>query len=245
MEIVREIISPLIITSIVFVLAALLALIKPMRSTALVLAILGIVLSLVFGFGLLNSHIARAESEYAPFPADDAVKCSAAKGAAIVVLGCASGKSDLPVRFATSQAFSERMREGSLLLRRIPGSVMLVSVGRHPSKKDVKAFSDTCSATYGIPADRFQAFADVVGVSNEAKVVKALAGKRKIVLVTSAIEMAGAVAEFKKAGLDATPAPCDFTVGAAGMQWSKGKLPYSLDNWAAADRCVRSLLGGK
>jgi uncharacterized SAM-binding protein YcdF (DUF218 family) len=145
---------------------------------------------------------------------------------AIVVLG-AGFRDRGPPRPVLSASGMERLLEGLRLARAYPGATLVFSGGKlTPEGENAGAVMASWAVVAGVKPRRVVAEERAATTRGNAVEVAALAKERgwtRLVVVTSAYHMPRSLAAFRRVGLDARPAPCDFT--RAGDAWPGWLLP--------------------
>lgn len=198
---------------------------------------------LVVGFGLANGLLARLENRHPPFPVEDVAKCESLRGAVVVVLGQGLGPAVRPVRFRENDCYRARLAEGAIVAHRIPGSHLVVSQGGGNSLEDKLAAGEAFRQAFGFASNQVSVMTIGRDTSTEAAAAIALAGTNRIVLVTSASHMPRAMKIFRAQGADPVPAPCDYRSTPEGGGWGYGHIPFTPQNFLAAERLVHESLG--
>ncbi|HWI36275.1 MAG TPA: ElyC/SanA/YdcF family protein [Burkholderiales bacterium] len=205
-KIAGEWVSPLSV--IVAILAFGLVLVWFTRRQRLgkLLSTAGFLLFVLVAYGALGGPALRAlEGDYTPLaspPAD--IKW-------IVVLGGgATSDPDLPPAQRASQATLARAVEGVRLYRLLPGAKLVVSGAAVLAGG---ADADTMAAIaqeLGVPRDAVVRDTVSPDTETQARTMRALTKGERCIVVTSAAHMRRSLALFRKAGVDALPAPTHF-----------------------------------
>lgn len=205
-KIAGELLSPL---SIIVITAALgLALLWFTRRQRLgrLIATVAFVLFVAGAYGWLGGPALHAlERDYAPLTAPPAgVKW-------IVVLGGGAWSDpSLPPIWRLSEATLARTVEGVRLHRKIPGSKLVVSGGPvFGGGSDAETMS-ALAAELGVGRDSLVTDPLSPDTESQARVMRDLLKGERCILVTSASHMRRSLALFRKAGVDAVPAPTDY-----------------------------------
>ena len=201
------------------------------------------VLVLVVGFGLTNGLLSRLENRYPPFPVEDAARCESFRGATVVVLGQGLGSPELPVRFRENDCFRARLAEGAVIAHKIPECHLVVSQGGGNSLEEKLAAGAAFRDAFGFSSNQVSVMTIGRDTSSEAAAAVAIAGTNRIVLVTSASHMPRAMIIFRAQGADPFPAPCDYRSSPEGSGWGHGHIPFTPQNFLAAERLVHESLG--
>jgi uncharacterized SAM-binding protein YcdF (DUF218 family) len=171
----------------------------------------GAVALLLLGYGFAsNGLLASLERRYAPIA--DAGALGRPVRWVVVLGGGTSADETLPATARLSEGSFARLVEGVRLQRQLPGSRLLLSGGSiFGSGSDAEAMR---ALALELGAEPASLVLDNVSPDTEtqAEVVRAQLGADEFLLVTSASHMPRAVALFRKAGTNPTPAPTHFLV---------------------------------
>ena len=170
------------------------------------LATSGALLLLLLGYGF--APLASLERRYAPVA--DASRAAGRVRWVVVLGGGSSADERLPAEMRLSEASLARLVEGIRLQRQLPGSRLLLSGG---SVFGSDADAETMRAlAVGLGVDPSTLVLDTASPDTEtqAEVVHTQLGGEEFFLVTSASHMPRALALFRKAGTNPTPAPTHF-----------------------------------
>jgi Uncharacterized conserved protein len=211
-------------------LIALIALEK--KKAALLLACISACALYLFSITpIADSLILPLEKRYQPFDGKTQVE-------AIVVLGGGSvlHSPEFDNKAALINAGLARAAYGARLSRQL--NLPIIYTGGTVMRKDGTESEAEAAMRFfegiGIPQDRVRLEAKSRDTSQNARFVASMVGKGKIVLVTSAFHMPRSVLAFKKAGIDAVPAPTDYRCD---------REPYRLiDFMPSADSLAKSTL---
>ena len=173
------------------------------------LATLGALLLLLFGYGGISGRL-LATLERRHMPVVD-VSATAGRVRWVVVLGGgSSGDAGLPNTMRLSEGSLARLVEGVRLQRQLPGSRLLLSggsvFGSDPDAETMRALA----VELGVDPAALDLDAVSPDTETQAEVVRARLGAEEFYLVTSASHMPRALALFRKAGTNPTPAPTHF-----------------------------------
>ncbi|MDT7688961.1 MAG: hypothetical protein QOE46_1720 [Acidobacteriota bacterium] len=173
------------------------------------LATTGALIMLLLGYGFAShGMLASLERRYAP------VADASALGRPvrwIVVLGGGSSSDEtLPPAARLSEGSLARLVEGIRLQRQLPGSRLLLSGGSvFGSGTDAETMR-ALALELGVEPASLVLDASSPDTETQAEVVRSQLGAEEFLLVTSASHMPRAMALFKKAGTNPTPAPTHF-----------------------------------
>ncbi|MBV8859375.1 MAG: YdcF family protein [Acidobacteria bacterium] len=173
------------------------------------LATLGALLLLLLGYGSVSGRLlATLERRYAP--AGD-VSAAAGRVRWVVVLGGGSSADEgMPAAMRLSEGSLARLVEGIRLQRQLPGSRLLLSGGSvFGSTPDAEAMR-ALAVELGVDPAALELDAASPDTETQAEAVRARLGAEEFYLVTSASHMPRALALFRKAGTNPTPAPTHF-----------------------------------
>ena len=110
----------------------------------------------------------------------------------------------------------ERLVEGIRVLRLAPGSRMVVSGQGRPEGPSTAEVMERAAVSLGVEPMRIVRFDAPRDTAEEIAALRALAGRQRVVIVTSAEHMPRAMALATRAGLDAIAAPVSAPIGDAG-----------------------------
>jgi uncharacterized SAM-binding protein YcdF (DUF218 family) len=205
-KIVGELLSPLSLILLILAVALVLLWFTRRQRVGKLLATTGYLLFVLFAYGSLGGPALRAlERGYEPMaspPAD--IKW-------IVVLGGGAWSDpDLPPLWRTTESTLARAVEGVRLYRRLPGAKLLLSGGPVlGSGSDAETMS-ALAMELGVPREAIVPDAVSPDTESQARVTRDLVKGERCILVTSAVHMRRSLALFRKAGVDALPAPTDY-----------------------------------
>jgi uncharacterized SAM-binding protein YcdF (DUF218 family) len=129
----------------------------------------------------------------------------------VVVLG--GGKSEsrsLAPIHQLSDSSLVRLAEGIRLQRLLPESKLVLSGGSSGMTTSEAETLAAAGVSMGAPQDHMVLESQSWDTIDEVRVLRALLGEDRFVLVTSAMHMPRAMAMFKKAGMNPIPAPTDY-----------------------------------
>jgi uncharacterized SAM-binding protein YcdF (DUF218 family) len=205
-KIAGELVSPLALIVLILFIALVLLWFTRRQRLGKLLATAGLLLLVLAAYGGLGGPALRAlEGDYAPLasPPSD-VKW-------IVVLGGASSSDpDLPAAQRASPATLARAVEGVRLYRLLPGAKLVVSGAAVLAGG---ADADTMAAIaqeLGVPREAIVLDTVSADTETQARTARALVKGERCIVVTSAAHMRRSLALFRKAGVDALPAPTHF-----------------------------------
>lgn len=205
-KIAGELLSPLSI--IVLALGIALAVLWLTRRQRLgkLLATAGFLLFVGVGYGWLGGPAVRAlEGDFTPM----AVPPGDIKWV-IVLGGGAWSDPSLPPLYRATESTLARAVEGVRLHRKLPGSKLVVSGGSvYGSGSDAETMA-ALAVELGVARDAIVADAVSPDTETQARMMRELLKGERCVLVTSAMHMRRSLALFRKAGVDALPAPTDY-----------------------------------
>ena len=205
-KIAGELLSPLSI--IVLVLAAALAVLwlGSRQRVGKLLATAAFVLLVMLGYGWLGGPALSAlERDYLPL-----VEPPAGVKWVVVLGGGAHADPALPAAWRASGATLARTVEGVRLYRRMAGAKLVLSGGPvFGSGADGEVMA-ALAAGLGVPRDAIVMDAVSPDTESQARVMRELLKGERCILVTSAAHMRRSLGLFRKAGVDALPAPTDY-----------------------------------
>lgn len=237
-KVAGELLSPLSFVFILLAVALVFLWFTRRQRLGKLLFTAGFLLFVVVAYGWLGGPALRAlERDYRPMVAPPAeIKW-------IVVLGGgARSNPDLPPTQRASQATLARAVEGVRLQRLLPESKLVLSGG--------------AVLAGGVDADTMAALARELGVPREAIVLDAVSADtesqalamrellkgERCILVTSASHMRRSLALFRKAGVDALPAPTHY-LGQQNATLSPGDFFPGAGHIYGADVALHEYLG--
>jgi len=158
-----------------------------------------------------------------PALADPATAAAGARW--VVVLG--GGYDDtggaVPPTSRLSPFTLERLVEGIRVYRNLPGAKLIMSGRGYGALPTEAAVMQQAAESLGVPAADIRQEGESDDTPDEARLIQAMVGNDRIVLVTSAVHMQRSVRLFEKQGLTVIPAPAGF--------W-----PHNVDPWPNSDR---------
>lgn len=149
----------------------------------------------------------------------------------------------VPANSRASPEVLYRFMEGVRLLRAIPNSKMILSIGSPDSPTEAEALARELADLVGIEISRVETVVGAVSTVEEAQMVRNLVGRDPFYLVTSDFHLPRAMLVFSERGLNAIPAP----VGSSGRGDGErplvsGLFPNAM-NLAVTDRSLHEALG--
>ena len=237
-KIIGELASPLAIVVLALALALVFLWFTPRQRLGKLLATAGFLLFVVVAYGALGGPALRSlEGEYRPMtspPAD--VKW-------IVVLGGgATSDPDLPPAQRATQATLARAVEGIRLQRMLPNAKLVLSGGAVLAGG---ADADTMAALareLGVPGEAIVLDAVSLDTESQARAMRALTKGERCIVVTSAAHMRRSLALFRKAGVEALPAPTHY-LAQRNASLSLGDFFPGAGRISGADVAVHEYLG--
>jgi uncharacterized SAM-binding protein YcdF (DUF218 family) len=133
----------------------------------------------------------------------------------VVVLGAGYDiRSDVPATSRLSSATLERVVEGIRVYRNLPGSKLIMSGRGYGDEPTEARVMHEAAVTLGVAASDVLEEAESDDTADEARLIRPMVGRDRIVLVTSAPHMDRAVRLFEKQGMTVVAAPAGFWPGA-------------------------------
>ena len=150
----------------------------------------------------------------------------------IVVLGGGhTNDPRLPATLQLNQPSLIRLIEGLRLHRLLPGTKVILSEGGYPGQSSGAKIMVEVAAALGTAIEDLIVESASLDTKDQARVIKKIVGRERVILVTSASHMPRSMALFEKQGLRPIPAPTDFL---AGKKPEKRKLKDFLPTGEAA-----------
>lgn len=205
-KIAGELLSPLSFIVIALAIALAILWFTGRQRLGKLLATAAFLLLLAVAYGWLGGPALRAlEGEFKPMAAPPAgIKW------VVVLGGGASADPELPSLQRASRSTLARTVEGVRLQRKLPGAKLVVSGGAvYGSGTDAEVMS-ALAAELGVARDAIVADTVSPDTESQARLARDLLNGERCVLVTSALHMRRSLALFRKAGVDALPAPTDY-----------------------------------
>ena len=205
-KILGELLSPLSIVVLIAAVGVVLVWFTRRQRVAKLVLTAAVLLLVGLGYGWLGGPALRAlERDHAPLASPSpGVKW-------IVVLGGGAWSDpSLPPLWRATESTLARTVEGIRLHRRLPGSKLVLSGGPvFGGGSDAETMSalalELGVARESIVTDRLSP-----DTETQARVMRGLVKGERCILVTSAAHMRRSLALFRKAGVDALPAPTDY-----------------------------------
>ena len=137
--------------------------------------------------------------------------------AAVAVLGAGYAREQgrPPTAWLTATGL-ERLVEGVRVLRLAPASRLVVSGRGDRDEPSTAAVMELAAVSLGVDPARIVRLDDPRDTAEEIAALRALVGKQRVAIVTSAEHMPRAMALAARAGLDAVAAPVSAPTGDAG-----------------------------
>lgn len=167
--------------------------------------VLFVVLAMPVTGWLLLAPLERAAGNYA-----DPAALTARGVTHIVVLSGAVLDGERVVGDRLGAASSKRVLEGVRLYKRMPGSRLIMSGGRHTSGRVAATAMVKLASELGVLPQAMQSERLSWDTEDQAQRLKALLGRRPFALVTSASHMSRARKLFERQGLHPVSAPTEF-----------------------------------
>jgi uncharacterized SAM-binding protein YcdF (DUF218 family) len=206
------------------------------------LILLGLIVLIAFGYPLLTPRL--VEGLVRQYPALENMEEVEAEWVAVLCGGPYSGDTNLPATSRMSRNFLYRLLEGVQVYRALPGSRLLVSVGRPPEGGSPEELLAEVAGLLGLPGADLVPLAGAKDTAGEVRMIREVAGSNAFVLVTSALHMPRAMLLCRQRDMRAIPAP----VGVPGEE--QEKRPFdpraifpSAQRLALADAAVHEYLG--
>lgn len=217
-NIAGELLSPLSISLLVLAIALVVLWFTPRQRLGKLLATAGLLLLASVGYGWLGGPAVRAlEADFPPMTAPPAgIKW------VVVLGGGAWSKPDLPIIWRANPLTLARAVEGVRLHRRLPGAKLVVSGGAVYGSGGEAETMAALAEELGVPRDQIILDAASPDTESQARAMRALLKDEPCILVTSALHMRRALTLFRKAGVNAVPAPTDYM-----SQTNQGLRPSS------------------
>jgi uncharacterized SAM-binding protein YcdF (DUF218 family) len=205
-KIAGELLSPLSLVVLVAAVGLLLLWLTRRQRLGKLVVTAAFILLVTVAYGWLGGPALHAlEREYVPMVSPPAgIKW-------IVVLGGgAYSDPDLPPLWRANESTLARAVEGARLLRKMPEAKLVLSGGPvFGSGADAETMS-ALTTELGVPRESVVLDAASPDTESQARVMRELLRGERCILVTSAVHMRRSLALFRKAGVDALPAPTDY-----------------------------------
>ena len=237
-KIAGELLSPLSVIALVFAVALVLLWFTRRQRLGKLMASGGFLLFVLLAYGLLGGPALRAlEGEYSPLaspPADTRW---------IVVLGgLSTSDPSLPPAQRASSASLARAVEGVRLYRLVPNAKLVVSgaavLGSGADAETMAAIA----MELGVPREAIVLDTVSADTESQARILRERVKGERCIVVTSAAHMRRSLALFRKAGVDALPAPTQF-LSQRNASLSLGDFFPDSSHLHAADVVVHEYLG--
>ena len=184
--------------------AGLILLVKHRKRVGTLLVMAAAMMLLIFSMGWSGYALLKTlEEEAGPYA--DAARLQQAGIKHIVVLG-GTGIYDDMFPPDTWESVNPRFLEAVGLWRAIPGTMLVMSGGPGSSANSMEALA----VRFGIPKETLILETSAMDTAGEAHSVAKIVGKQPFALVTSAFHMPRALQQFRAAGTNPIPCPCDF-----------------------------------
>lgn len=242
-NLISHLLHPVPMLFVIGVLAVVLLYFRRTRSMAKGVFSFGVVLFLVFGFGLLNPLLEHLETRHPPFDGRDASLCENLRGAAIMVFGQGLADEHLPSRFGVNDCFQHRLAEAAYVAHCIPESRLVISVSGDAAIERKREAIESFSTAYGLPIGRIDWFAEARDTAEEVRDAKPFIGARKVVAVTSASHMPRTLRIFASAEIDAVPAPCEYRYFGGDSKFTWKNWHFGTHNFDRAERVIHEGVG--
>jgi uncharacterized SAM-binding protein YcdF (DUF218 family) len=205
-KIAGDLLSPLSVIVLAFAVALVVLWFTRRQRLGKLLATAAFLLFVGVGYGWLGGPAVRAlESDFKPMAAPpEGIKW------VVVLGGGAWSDPDLPPLYRATESTLARTVEGVRLHRKLAGSKLVLSGGPvYGSGADAEAMS-ALAMDLGVARDAIVTDAVSPDTETQARLMHGLLKGERCILVTSAIHMRRSIALFRKAGVDALPAPTDY-----------------------------------
>jgi len=136
----------------------------------------------------------------------------------VVVLGGGYDiRGALPPTSRLSHHTLERLVEGIRVYRALPGAKLIMSGRGYGELPTEAAVMQQAAEALGVPAADILQEGESDDTPDEARLIRPMVGKDRVVLVTSAVHMERSVRLFEKQGMTVIPAPAGFWPDHFGM----------------------------
>jgi uncharacterized SAM-binding protein YcdF (DUF218 family) len=177
----------------------------------------GIALMALLSLGpVARTLVCPLEASYPPLLAEATAASSTLSDGSpaprwVVVLGGghAESRSLAPIDQLSAPSLV-RLAEGIRLQRLLPESKLLLSGGSNGRETTEAQVLAAAGTSLGAPQDRMVLESQSWDTIDEVRALRALLGKERFVVVTSATHLPRAMAMFKKAGMNPVAAPTDY-----------------------------------
>jgi uncharacterized SAM-binding protein YcdF (DUF218 family) len=205
--VLKKIISVLVYptgTALLLLFAGLTLLVKKRKRAGTFLIIVATMVLLIFSMGWSGYALLKSlENEAGPYADPSHLEQAGRKY--IVVLGGTGIYDDLfpPDSW---ESVNPRFLESVRLWHAVPGAMLVMSGGPGSSSKSMEALA----VRFGIPKEAMILETSAMDTASEAHSISKLVGKEPFALVTSAFHIPRALQQFREAGTNPIPCPCDF-----------------------------------
>lgn len=214
------------------------------RRTGKILVLLGVLILALLSFPPISSRIiAPLEQQYGVYSPASFQAVSDPVAYVVVLGGGHVSDSSLPVTSRLSDASLVRLAEGIRVCRKNPGSKLIVSGGAVFDPVPEAMTMAEAAKTLGMQGSDVIMESDSKDTKDQARLIKSIVGKGRLVLVTSASHMPRAMALFRKQGMDPIPAPAGRGAYNKKRHWSPGLLFPTADALKKSERAVYEYLG--
>ncbi len=161
----------------------------------------------------------------------------------VVLSGGQSNDPGLPANMQLYGSSQQRLWEGLRLLKQLPEARLILSGGSYNLSEPTEASNLAVLAQLCLQSRaRVILEARSLNTAQQALYLKNIVGKKPFYVVTSAIHMPRAISVMNAAGLNAIPAPTDFTRFWSDERWTKKWIPNPY-NLVYSTILVHELLG--
>ena len=184
--------------------AGLILLVKHRKRVGTLLVMAATMMLLIFSMGWSGYALLKAlETDAGPYADPSRLKQAVIKY--IVVLGGTGIYDDLfpPDSW---ESVNPRFLEAVRLWRAVPGAMLMMSGGPGSSANSMEGLA----VRFGIPKEAMILETSAMDTASEAHSISKLVSKEPFALVTSAFHMPRALQQFRAAGTNPIPCPCDY-----------------------------------
>jgi uncharacterized SAM-binding protein YcdF (DUF218 family) len=209
-KIVTPFFLPVSVCIEVFLLGLILLWFTRLQKTGKTIVTIGLILLTGLSYGPVSEALLRPlEYKYPPLLNSDHLT----QVKWVVVLGGGhTSNPRIPITSRISSSALYRLVEGIRLYRQRPGRKLILTGGViFDPVSHAQVLSDIAQAV-GVNKQDLVLEQHSMDTKDEAQFVKALVGREKFILVTSAVHMPRSVALFRNQGLDPIPAPTGYIV---------------------------------
>jgi uncharacterized SAM-binding protein YcdF (DUF218 family) len=190
--------------SMLLLLAALILLVKSRKRAGTLWISVATAMLLIFSMGWSGLVLLKMlENEAGPYVDPSHLKQAGVKY--IAVLG-GSGVFDDMFPPDSWESINPRFLEAVRLWHAIPGAMLVMSGGPGSSANSMEALA----VRFGIPREAMVLETTAMDTASEAHSIARIVGKQPFGLVTSAFHVPRAIKQFRAAGTNPIPCPCDF-----------------------------------